>query len=175
MSKHSIELKRDVIEHYTSGKDGFRLTAKRFGVQKLDVRKWVAAYLAHGAESLLKRRVTYTLEFKIFVVQHMQLNELSLVATAAHFNIPSPSTIHQWQRLYNAGKLIDPAPVMNTPTPVSTRSPDSTTRSSTDTRTREELLEELEDLRAENAYLKKLDALLRAKKQAATAHKKKCK
>jgi transposase len=173
MSKHSIELRRDVIEHYTSGKDGFRLTAERFGVQKLDVIKWVARYQVHGAESLRKRRVTYTPEFKITVVQHMQQHELSLLATAAHFNIPAPSSILQWQRLYNAGNLIaTAAPAnMNTPDSTPTTSPDST--KPVDTRTREELLDALEYLEAEVAYLKKLDALLRAKKQAALALKKK--
>ena len=36
MSKHSINLKLEVIDHYLSGKDGYGLTAERFGVQKLD-------------------------------------------------------------------------------------------------------------------------------------------
>jgi transposase-like protein len=172
MSKHSIELKRDVIDHYLFGEESYGRTAEFFGVQRLDVMKWVAAYLIHGITGLSKRRVAYTTDFKIFVVQHMQLNQLSLVATAAHFNIPALSTILQWQRLYNAGNLIASAPAnMNTAVSASTTSPDST--KPVDTRTREELLEELEDLRAEVAYLKKLDALLRAKKQAALALKKK--
>ncbi len=173
MSKHSIELKQDVIDHYISGKDGYGLTAERFGVQKFDVRMWVAAYQTHGAASLIKRRVTYTPEFKISVIQHMQQHDLSLLATAVHFNIPAPSSILQWQRLYNAGHLTALArnhqPTMNTPTSIPTTSSESTKPA--DTRTREELLDEVEYLRAEVAYLKKLDALIRAKK--ATALKKK--
>lgn len=35
-----------------------------------------------------------------------------------------------------------------------------------DQRSREQLLDELKDLRAENAYLKKLDALIREQKSA---------
>ena len=58
---------------------------------------------------------------------------------------------------------------MNTPTSIPTTSSESTKPA--DTRTREELLDEVEYLRAEVAYLKKLDALIRAKK--ATALKKK--
>ncbi|VWB10553.1 HMG-I and HMG-Y DNA-binding domain-containing protein [Burkholderia lata] len=42
-----------------------------------------------------------------------------------------------------------------------------------DARTREDLLKENEYLRAEVAYLKKLDALLQAKKQAAQKKKRK--
>ncbi len=175
MSKHSIELKQDVIDHYMSGKDGFQKTAKHFGVARSSVRKWVASYQVHGAESLIKRRTSYTAEFKIFVVQHMQKQGLSLLATAIHFNIPSLSSILQWQRLYNAGNLTVLArnrqPKMNTPTSAPTTSSD--TAKPADTRTREELLDEVEYLRAEVAYLKKLDALIRAKKHAATALKKK--
>ena len=86
MSKYSIELRRDVIDHYLWGKDGFIRTAEHFGVPRPSVRKWVAAYQIHGMASLIKRR-QYSLEFKIWVVQHMQQNPLSLVATAAHFII----------------------------------------------------------------------------------------
>jgi transposase len=174
MSKYSIELKLEVIDHFLSGDDSFRSTAERFGVGESDVRKWVAAYQIHGAQSLMKRRIRYTVEFKISVVQHMEYRELSQLATAAHFNIPAPSTILQWQRLYNAGNLTALArkqgrlPAMEKPNSAST--PDST--KPTDTRTREELLEELEYLRVENLYLKKLDALLRAKQQAALVLKK---
>jgi transposase len=42
-----------------------------------------------------------------------------------------------------------------------------------DTRTRQELLEELNYLRMENAYLKKLEALAQAQRQAAQRKKRK--
>jgi len=171
MSKHSIELKREVIDHYLSDKDGYGLTAEQFGVRKHDVRMWVATYQIHGAASLIKCRESYTADFKISVVQHMRQHRLSFLSTAAHFNIPSPSTILQWQRLYNAGNLI--AQVAPTNMNASTSVPASDNKQPIDTRTREELLDEVEYLRAEVAYLKKLDALIRAKKQAATALKKK--
>lgn len=175
MSKYSIDLRLEVIDHYISGKDSFRCTAERFGVGESDVRKWVVAYQDHGAQSLIKRRIRYTVEFKISVVQHMEHHELSQLATAAHFNIPAPSSILQWQRLYNAGNITALArnrgrqPAMDKPNSAPT--PDST--KPMDTRTREELLEELEYLRVENLYLKKLDALIRAKQQAAVALKNK--
>ena len=175
MSKYSIELKLDVIEHYMSGKDGFNRTAEHFGISRSAIKKWVAAYQVHGAESLIKRRASYTAEFKLSVVQHMHQHGLSLLATAAHFNIPALSSILQWQQLYNDGNLTafarNQQPTMNTPTYAPTTSSD--TAKPADTRTREELLDEVEYLRAEVAYLKKLDALIRAKKQAASALKKK--
>jgi len=175
MSKHSINLKLEVIDHYLSGKDGYGLTAERFGVQKGDVRFWVAAYQAHGAASLIKPHVYYTSEFKVSVVEHLQQHGLSFLATAAYFNIPAPSMILQWQRLYNAGNITALArnrgrqPAMDKPN----SAPTPCIIKPADTRTREELLDELEYLRVENLYLKKLDALIRAKQQAATALKKK--
>lgn len=175
MSKYSIDLRLEVVDHYISGKDSFRGTAERFGVGESDVRKWVATYQVHGVESLIKRRITYTADFKIAVVKHMQQHSLSQLTTAAHFNIPAPSSILQWERLYNAGNLSaltrnrGRQPAMDKPN--SAPAPDSTKPA--DTRTREELLDELEYLRVENLYLKKLDALIRAKQQAATVLKKK--
>ncbi len=47
------------------------------------------------------------------------------------------------------------------------------TESELDTRSREQLLNEIEYLRAELVYLKKLDALLQTKRQAASKKKRK--
>jgi transposase len=56
-------------------------------------------------------------------------------------------------------------PAAEPPKPIEDASPD--------TRTREQLLKENESLRAEVAYLKKLDALLKEKKRAAQKKKRK--
>jgi transposase len=113
MSKYSIELRQEVINHYLSGQDGYQLTAERFCVPRSSVRMWIAAYQAHSAASLIKRRVIYSTDFKISVVQHMQQHSLSLLATAAHFNIPEPSSnpynitvAHQIKQFLNSNEKI---------------------------------------------------------------------
>lgn len=131
MSNHTIELKLDVINHYMSRRDRYQFTAKHFGVLSKDVCKWVAFYLIHGTAGLNHRRTSYSAEFKISVVEHMQVNQLSLLQSAVHFNISSPSTILQWQRLYNAGNLTAFAKdrrrklTVDTPTSAPMISPDS--------------------------------------------------
>jgi len=95
----------------------------------------------------------------------MKQHSLSLVRTAALFNIPGASTVLKWQRLYDAGgasALLSSKlgrPVMN-------QAKDKVDKAPKDM-TQEELLEEVLNLRAERDYLKKLEALIQQKKLAA--------
>ena len=54
MSKYSKEFKLAVIQHYLSGRGGFKTVADRYGVKYAYVRKWVHAFEAHGQKSFIK-------------------------------------------------------------------------------------------------------------------------
>lgn len=90
---------------------------------------------------------------------------LNQAETALKFNISSPALISHWHkayRLYGMSGLTPKRQGRGAMTkPVITSKPD-------DDKTPAELKRELAYLRAENAYLKKLDALLREREQAAT-------
>ncbi len=43
MSKYSLNFKLEVVQHYLSGLEGQKATAKRFGIDHSAVRKWTAA------------------------------------------------------------------------------------------------------------------------------------
>lgn len=43
MSKYSLSFKLEVVQHYLSGMEGQKATAKRFGIDHSAVRKWTAA------------------------------------------------------------------------------------------------------------------------------------
>jgi transposase len=82
--------------------------------------------------------------------------------------------ISGWERLYHQGGLdaLQPKPrgrpkEMKPPEPT-----EAVAQQAADTRTAQELRQENEYLRAEVAYLKKLDALVRAKKLAAQPKRK---
>ena len=102
----------------------------------------------------------------------MWVNELSFVQAATHFNIRSPGVIPTWERCYHSGGLDAltprqrgrPKKMPEVPPPKPQAPADD------DTRTREELLAEVNYLRMENAYLKKLKALVQ--QQPTTAQKK---
>jgi transposase len=164
MSKYSNEFKLAVIEHYLSGRGGFKTIADQYGVKYAYVRKWVHAFKAHSHQSLNKGYVQYTGIFKLSVLQHMEQHQLSINQAASHFNIPAPSTIGQWQRLYNEGGItaLEPKPkgrrAMSKPSDIK-----ALLAKPLSSLTHEELLRKAQYLEVENAYLKKLEALAQQK------------
>jgi len=160
MSKYSLSFKLKVVQHYLSGLEGQQTTAKRFGIDHSAVRKWTAAWKLHGEAGLTARHFTYSPAFKESVILHMREHRLSVREVCAKFTIPAFSTVCQWERLYDEGglealtdsrrrKKMMPERPENHPVPPLQTPLDPDER------------EELEQLRAEVAYLKKLQALLR--------------
>lgn len=161
MSKYTLEFKLAVVQHYQLGTEGHKSTAKRFGIDAGAVRKWTAAHQLHGMEGLTTRSGRYSAEFKESVILHRQHHHLSVRETAAHFNIPAFTSILTWEQAYNAGginalsqdKRKQPKAMLKPPKPQPPPQP-------IDEMSKEELLTELQYLRMENDYLKKLEALI---------------
>ena len=118
------------------------------------------------------KRATFSASQKLEILQYMWVNQLSYMQAAAHFNIRSPGVIPGWERCYHSDGINALAPrqrgrpkkMPDLPPPKQKLPIDD------DTRTREELLAEVNHLRMENAYLKKLKALVQ--QQQAVAPKK---
>jgi transposase len=164
MSKYSSQFKLKVVKDYLN-LGGKRRVATLYGIHPTDVLKWVLAYRAQGLPGLQKRVLQhYTPAFKLSVLQYMQINQISIRPTAAHFNIAAPSTIGQWQRLYNEGGItaLEPKPKgrppMSKPSNIKALLGKPLT-----SLTHEELLRKAQYLEVENAYLKKLEALAQQK------------
>lgn len=105
MSKYSLSFKLEVVQHYLSGLEGQKATAKRFGIDHSAVRKWTAAWKLHGEAGLTARHFTYSPAFKESVILHMREHRLSVREVCAKFTIPAFSTVCQWERLYDEGGL----------------------------------------------------------------------
>ena len=173
MSKYSKEFKLAVIEHYLSGKGGFKTLGDQYGVKYAHVRKWVHAFKAHGQDSLNQSYLQYTGSFKLSVLQYMEEHQLSINQAAAHFNIPAPSTISQWQRLYNEGGITALEPKPKGRPPMSKPSDmKALLAKPLSSLTHEELLRKAQYLEVENAYLKKLEALAQQKHLASKSKSK---
>lgn len=159
MSRHSESLKRSVVERYLSGTESYASTGVIHGVDAATVRKWVAAYRAHGDSGLCRKHSHYDAAFKLSVLQRMWNERLSYRQTAALFNIRSAGCLPGWEKRYHAGGIeaLGPRPrgrPMSKPP-----APAAPVAVSDEAKSREELLAELKHLRMENAYLKKLEAL----------------
>ena len=164
MSKYSKAFKLKMIEQYLSGKAGFTSLAAQYAVNPTHLQKWVHAFKAHGQESLHKSYAQYTGSFKLSVLQYMEQHQLSMNQAAAHFNIPAPSTVSHWQRLYNEGGItaLEPKP-RGRPLMSKPFKPFVPTNKPVAQMTTEELMQELEYRRVETDYLKKLEALAQQK------------
>lgn len=151
----SLEKKVEIVERYLREGTGLEKLANEYHVNYSELRKWKDAYLIHGIQGLTYDSKKYDGDFKWSVIQYRIRSRASKRQTAALFNISSTKTITKWEELYqtygkdalyqeNRGR----APKMNEK------------KESKQEKTREELLEEIEYLRMENEYLKKLNALV---------------
>lgn len=171
--KHTVKFKQAAVEDYLKGVEGYELVARRYGVAGAMLRRWALWYRTHGVAGLTPKTGQYDAAFKLSVLQHMWDNALSYTQVAAVFNVRNTQSIASWDRRYRDGGVLSlehsrrsSFAAMNAPTV----KPDSSSPKE-DKRSRDDLLKELEFLRMENAYLKKVDALLQAR-QNSTAPKK---
>lgn len=167
MEKYSKDFKLKVVKYYLKYKKGYVSTANHFGnVSDTSVLQWVRRYKECGEDGLKRnKKVTYSGEFKENVVKYMHDHHLSYLETAIHFNISSNNIVSDWENIYYEK---GPQGLYERKTPVSSGKlkrmkkpvePKGIKKELKDM-TKEELLEQYEYLRMENAYLKKLQALV---------------
>lgn len=159
--KHNLSDKLDivlkVIEEGQSCREVSQVTSIAYSL----ICDWVRMYKIYGLEGLSQKNIDYSLEQKLSVLRDMQENNLSLRATGVKYKITS-SVIYKWKCIYatyGTNGLMKP-PGRPSQKPMSKKP----THKKAKTR-EEELEEELAYLRAENAYLKKLRALVEEKKR----------
>jgi len=170
MTKYDESFKLSIVQSYAAGHSGFNGIARRYGLDAATVRRWVKGYELHGVDGLRKKFSHYSAAFKLSVLQRMWQEELSIRQALALFDIRGGTgVIREWERQYHDGGIqaLEPKPrgrMKKMPAP---ESAEPLAGQSEGTRTLEQLLKENEYLRAELAYLKKLQALLQAKKPLA--------
>lgn len=177
MGKYSEQFKRSAVQAYLDGPTGYRTVAKEVGMDCSQLRRWVADYRLRGDaifQKLPKR--DYSEQFKQSVVQHMLANSLSYRETAAVFGLGQSSQVGKWNEQYYSGGLEALASHKKGNCGVMPKPPRKALDQvpvTDDSKTREQLLAELDYLRMEVDYLKKLRALREEKERAAAAKKRK--
>ena len=106
----------------------------------------------------------YTPEFKIKVVETMHNEQMSYRETAREFEISNHDIVAKWERIYleegKEGLYIERRGRKSTGRPAKIKK-----------EVEEDLISEVQRLRAENAYLKKLNALVAERVQQEKKHK----
>uniref|UniRef100_UPI00356B6E73 IS3 family transposase n=1 Tax=Serratia marcescens TaxID=615 RepID=UPI00356B6E73 len=152
MVQYTEEFRRKVVQHYLSTHDGVKRTAKIFGVHKATIQLWISTYRKHGEDIAIsdKKRRKYAPAVKEAVIHDILNNQLSVRQAAAKFNI-SRLQLARWLESYKNGGM-EALSVMKKRKQTNTGAQAKKTEFLTPE-------DELDYLRAENAYLKKLQAL----------------
>jgi transposase len=176
MTKYTEQFKLEVVRDYlAAGSAGLRAVAQRYGIPShFTVRKWVLAYQVHGNVGQSRGPSQYSAQFKLSVLRDMWDNHLSMVQTAVKFDIRDHGMVGKWERAYREGgvEALAPRP-RGKPKPMATPAPKPDSPIDDEKRSREDLLAEVNYLRMELAYLKKLQALVQARPKQAPQKKRK--
>ena len=163
--KYDYAFKLECVElvlkkHYTDG-----YVSKLKQIPRWNIRKWVSFYKTYGEIGLLPRmNQSYSSEFKLKVITAIEKESLSLLRAIVRFNIPDISIVLKWKKDFaNFGlEGLESKPKGK---PKSMGNFKRKKRKSDKPLTREEeLLKENERLRCENELLKKLQALIQARR-----------
>ncbi|PWA13411.1 IS3 family transposase [Pueribacillus theae] len=155
MAKFTSEEKLQAVKSYLNGMEGYKTVAKSIGVSSGVLHNWIKQYEFAGEAAFDKPYTTFSPQFKMDVLNYMVEQGTSIRKTAAIFNIPAPSTLFKWKTDFESGGLdaLKPKkkgrPTMNKNSKKPTPAEGSV----------EALQEELERLRMENAYFKKVECL----------------
>lgn len=175
MKVYDERFKLEIVQRYLAGMASFRTLANEHGVGRTVIRGWVSRYQEHGADALRSKRTQYSVEFKLSVLRRMKQEALSLTQVLALFDLRGGTgVVAKWQRQYDEGgpEALKPKPRGRPPKMMPTPKPPEAQPPADDASALEKLRKENEYLRAEVAYLKKLEALVRAKRQAAQKERK---
>ncbi len=153
MTKYDFAFKQKVVHAYLAGEGGYPTIAKRFGIPSdSTVVKWVRLFKELGQKGLLRRKnnKSYPVQFKLNVLDYKLRTGETFQATALKYGMTEPSIIANWMKAWSTKGIEGLSNLKGRP---------SMSNKPKKKMTREQQLEkEVELLRAENAYLKKLRA-----------------
>ncbi len=108
--KYPFEKRLEVVNHYFTTDDGYRIISARFGVPRTQVRTWVALYEKHGEKGLIPKPkgVSADPELRIKVVKAVIEQHMSLNQAAAHFMLAGSGSVARWLKvsMKSAEKLV---------------------------------------------------------------------
>ncbi|KQP23488.1 transposase [Pseudorhodoferax sp. Leaf267] len=167
MKRYRTEFKLEVVQSFLAGEGGAKLLARRWSVPEEKIRTWVSHYRLHGVDGLRPKRSIYSAQFKLQVLSHQDREQLSSRQVAAIYDIRNPNQVVVWRRNLDQGGLQALQTEKEEPLKMKPERRCAAPSNVVATDAPQTLREENERLRAEVAYLKKLQALIRLKRSAA--------
>ena len=103
MAKYDLAYKLKTVEAYLAGEGGYLTIAKKYDVpSESNIRKWVRIYLKYGKKGLERKMKNrkYPVQFKLDVIEYKLRTGDSFNNIALHFDIPEPSLILSWYKVW---------------------------------------------------------------------------
>lgn len=167
MKTYGTEFKLEVVQSFLAGEGGAKLLARRWSVPEEKIRAWVSHYRLHGVDGLRPKRSTYSAQFKLQVLSHQDREQLSSRQVAAIYDIRNPNQVVVWRRNLDQGRLQALQNEKEERPKMKPKRRGASPPNVVDNDAAQTLQQENARLRAEVAYLKKLQALIRSKRSAA--------
>lgn len=174
MSKYTLEVKLQAVKRYLTGNESYQTIAESIGVAKSQVITWVKLFEVQGEKGFKKCYTSYSSEFKLDVLNFMNETGTSFLETASTFNISSPSIIYRWDQLLKTKGLdaLEPKKKERPSMKKETKKVEPE-KSIPAEDSLEALQAKIKHLEMENAYLKKLNALVQMQEKLQTKSKRK--
>lgn len=162
---YTTDFKLNLVLEYIKSQRSYFEISKKAGLHRSILINWVAIYKKQGTLGLSpqKDKKSYTVDFKLKVINYIELKQVPLSVACEKFDIPYTGTIWSWQKKYCKDGLSGlHRRSNNRPVAMSLNRKKIKIDKSL---TKEELLLEIERLRCENDLLKKLKALTQTNKK----------
>ena len=156
--KYTVSFKMKAVRRILNREISIRQLSISLGINPSMIRRWVSYYDLHGKSGLTPHNNLYTPKFKLAAIKAYQEQKLSLGATCYQFHIPSISILSNWLVKYEQN---GEAGLIKETRGRKAMAPRKPPKKKSIPLTREQELEkQLEYLKLENQYLKKLHALI---------------
>jgi len=161
--KYSVEFKMEVIEVWKEHKLTMAEIMSKYKISDQTVQRWVTEYDSQGVYGLITKPIKkiYTGEFKQKVVEDMRENRLNQSETSRKYSV-GRNQVQQWERIYLEK---GPEGLYIENRGIASKSANTEKIDTLDKNIEADLIAEIQHLRMENEYLKKLNALIQAKEK----------
>lgn len=161
MSKYPLNLKLEIVKYCLEENHSINEAQRDYHISSRSlVKVWVKKYQMFGIDGLKQTKGSYDGFFKKNVVEYMRANNLSYTETAIIFNLGNHNMPRIWESIY-----LEKGPQEFLKENRGRKKKNTMKRAQKEnkkgnTSKEKELLEEIKQLRMENDYLKKLNALV---------------
>lgn len=171
MTKFTEKDKLKAVRYYFKHGISQSELARKFGVVTARLQYWIRLYEYHGEEAFKRRYTNFSVQDKLNIIQYMNDHGTSIFDTAARFCLPSDSTLWRWDYLWRNQGIHALESKKKGRLSMKNENQKKTTKPTEGSL--EALQAENERLRMENAYLKKLNALVQNKEKSPNKTKRK--